>query len=209
MTDQTELYFMRRAVQIARKCTPEDGRISLKVGAIIVKDGIALADAFRGESQEGEHAEFIALEEKLKHARLAGCTVYTTLEPCTYREPAKLSCCDRLKERRVARVVIGMLDPNQLIRGRGILALRNAGIDVSFFPCELTAELEELNREFIRDQEAKAASDDFLLSSHHHHHHEELRVIQKELFEAKNECAQLAQENIQLKAEFQEIKKSR
>ena len=113
MTSSNDLQFMQKAIEVARKCTSEDGRVSPKVGAVVVKDGKSLADAFRGENQVGEHAEFTALEKKLKFDSLAGCTVYTTLEPCTERNHPKISCCERLKERRVTRVVIGMLDPNQ------------------------------------------------------------------------------------------------
>lgn len=153
-----EFDFMRMAVEAARKCVPEDARISPKVGAVVVKDGEVQATAFRGEIESGEHAEYTALEKKLRYEVLAGCTVYTTLEPCTDRNPPKLSCSEHLKDRKVARVVIGMLDPNQSIRGNGILLLRKAGIEVGFFPHDLMAELEELNRDFIRDQEQKASS---------------------------------------------------
>jgi pyrimidine deaminase RibD-like protein len=202
MTDQNEFDFMRKAVEVARKCVAEDQRISPKVGAVVVKNGILLATAFRGEIEAGQHAEFTALEKKLKHESLAGCTLYTTLEPCTDRNSPKLSCSERLKDRKVARVVIGMLDPNQAIRGRGILSLRKAGIDVSFFPTELMAELEELNREFIRDQEAKTDKGNPLAGRQSGDPHS----YQNELSEARHQLEQLAQENVQLKAALQELK---
>ena len=134
MTNQNEFDFLRKAMEAAGKCVAEDHRISPKIGAIVAKNGIILATAFRGEIEAAEHAEFTAIEKKLKHESLAGRTVYTTLEPCTDRNPPKLSCSERLKDRKVARVVIGMPNPNQGIRGKGILSLRKAGIDVSFFP---------------------------------------------------------------------------
>jgi hypothetical protein len=56
----------------------------------------------------------------------------------------------------VARVVIGMLDPNQAITGKGVRRLREANIATDFFPSALMAEAEEMNRHFTRYQEGKA-----------------------------------------------------
>ena len=110
--------FMEMAIEEARKSTGEDGRSHPKVGAVVVKDGRVLAKAHRGEFL-GCHAEYIALEKKLVDQSLAGSTVYTTLEPCTSRNHPKIPCASRLIERKVARVVIGILDPNPKISGRG------------------------------------------------------------------------------------------
>ncbi len=162
MTSADEVAFMEEAVNLARKCVSEDDLARPKVAAVVVKDGTILAGAYRGEKGLGEHAEYTALERKLKDKSIAGATVYTTLEPCTYRcGTSKLPCTDRLRDRKVARVVMGMLDPNQEIRGKGVLLLRKAGIEVSFFPHRLMAQLEELNRDFIRDQEKKTGTTNY------------------------------------------------
>ena len=142
--------FMERAVEEARNSKPEDTRVHPKVGVVVVKDGRELATAFRGELDKGEHAEFTALERKLANETLAGATVYTTLEPCTTRNHPKLPCAVRLIERKVSRVVTGMLDPNPTISGKGVFKLREANIAVAFFDSDLMAKIEEMNREFIR-----------------------------------------------------------
>jgi pyrimidine deaminase RibD-like protein len=152
-----DLICMRAAVDQARKCCSETGRVSPLVGAVASQGNKALSCAFRGELTPGDHAEFTLLEGKCKSETLTGATIYTTLEPCTTRNPPKLPCVERLIGRRVARVVIGMLDPDERIRGRGVLALRKANIRVDLFPPNLMAELEEMNREFIaaRDRPTK------------------------------------------------------
>lgn len=146
--------FAQMAIEEARKSVPEDGRAHPKVGAIIVKDGRVVSKAHRGENPKC-HAEYIALENKLPDDLIAGATVYTTLEPCTTRNHPKIPCAKRLIERKVARVVIGMLDPNPDIRGIGEQLLSEANIETQLFPRDLKAQVEELNREFIREQKQR------------------------------------------------------
>src|SRR5579872_4192930 len=131
--DRREFSFMRRAIEEAKRSVSEDTRTHPRVGCVVVKDGRSLASGCRGDLYPGDHAEFTTLEKKLTNRILSGSTVYTTLEPCTTRKHPKIPCADRLIERRVSRVVIGMLDPNQVITGRGILRLRRAGIAVDLF----------------------------------------------------------------------------
>lgn len=146
--------FALMAIEEARKSVPEDERPHPKVGVIVVKDGTVVSKAYRGENPKS-HAEYIALEEKLSDDLVAGATVYTTLEPCTTRNHPKIPCAQRLVERKVARVVIGMLDPNPKIRGLGEQLLGEAGIETQLFPKDLKARVEEINREFIRVQKQK------------------------------------------------------
>jgi len=148
--DDEDRKFARLAIEEARKSVPEgDGRPHPKVGAVVVKNGVVLSIAHRGEVI-GNHAEFMALEKKLVDSVVTGATVYTTLEPCTARNHPKIPCVERLIERRVARVVVGMLDPDPVITGRGVRRLTEANIIADLFPYDLRLEVEELNRDFTR-----------------------------------------------------------
>lgn len=150
--------YMRMAIDASKQCVSEPGRHSPMVGAIVVREGQPPVAAYRGEQAPGDHAEFTALEKKLGEAVLAGATVYTTLEPCTTRGHPKVPCADRLVERKVARVVIGMLDPNPAIQGKGYQLLRDHNIATAMFPPELAAEVEDLNRHFRRAITARVAA---------------------------------------------------
>jgi len=149
--------FARLAIDEARKSVAEDERPHPKVGAVVVKDGVALCKAHRGEILKS-HAEYIALDEKLSDDVVAGTTVYTTLEPCTTRKHPKIPCAQRLIDRRVACVVIGMLDPNPEISGKGWQLLREAGIEIRVFDHDLMQLCEEMNSGFIRSQKGRQVS---------------------------------------------------
>nr|HEX4316496.1 deaminase [Kofleriaceae bacterium] len=144
--------FALMALEEARQSKHEaDGRLHPFVGAVVVRDGKVVGKAHRGEMGEGDHGEFTVLEKKLPDATLVGATVYVTLEPCTTRNHPKLCCAERLIERKVARVVIGMVDPDERIRGKGIRRLRDARIEIGFFPEDLASAVEELNRNWTRN----------------------------------------------------------
>lgn len=157
MEKRRESKYMRLAIREARRSKPEDNRPHPYVGVVVVRGSEVLASACRGDLGPGDHAEYTVLERKLGADKVSGCTVYTTLEPCTTRSHPKISCAERLAQRRVSRVVIGALDPDQRISGQGVLQLRRAGISVDLFPPDLMAELEDLNRGFIRDREGQTA----------------------------------------------------
>jgi pyrimidine deaminase RibD-like protein len=149
-----ERKWMEHAVQEAKKSRDEeDSRVHPRVGVVVVKGAKVLATAYRGEKKLGEHAEYTALERKLADGEVTGATVFTTLEPCTSRRHPKTPCAKRLIERKVDRVVIGMLDPNKEIRGTGEWQLAEHNIKIGRFDSDLMQSLMDLNRDFIRDQQ--------------------------------------------------------
>jgi pyrimidine deaminase RibD-like protein len=146
----TDEAWMVLAISEARKSRSETRAPKPLVGAVVVRDGKPLGQAFRSELGRGEHAEYTLLERKLADVHLDGATLYTTLEPCTSRNHPKVPCATRIAERKVAHVCIGILDPNPGILGKGYLELIKAGVSVTLFTPRHAGEIFSLNRDFIR-----------------------------------------------------------
>jgi len=141
---------MELAIEEAEKSKPEDKRVHPKVGVVIIKDGTVIAQGHRGEICAGEHAEYTVFERKLRNVDLDNAILYTTLEPCTVRSHKKLPCAKWIVKRRIKQVVIGMVDPDPRISGKGILYLRGNNVMVDHFPSELQLKIEEQNKDFIQ-----------------------------------------------------------
>jgi len=97
------------------------------VGAVVVKHGEIVGTGFHpGAGQP--HAEVFALREA--GSRAQGATIYVSLEPCNHygRTPP---CAEAVVQAGVAKVVVGMVDPNPRVAGGGIERLRSAGIEVT------------------------------------------------------------------------------
>jgi pyrimidine deaminase RibD-like protein len=148
-----DIPYIQAVIDRARLCVSEGGPPRPKVAAAVVKDGVQIGIAHRGDMSPGDHAEFGLLDRKSAHDDVTGATLYTTLEPCTVRSAKKVPCAERIAGRKIGRVVIGILDPDQRICGRGIRYLRQAGIEVDLFPKKFMAQVEDQNRDFIRHKE--------------------------------------------------------
>jgi diaminohydroxyphosphoribosylaminopyrimidine deaminase / 5-amino-6-(5-phosphoribosylamino)uracil reductase len=91
-----------------------------------VRDGAILGEGFH-HRHGAPHAEVEAL--RAAGGDVAGATIYVSLEPCAH--PGKPGrCVDALVAARLARVVVGVLDPDPATRGRGVAKLRAAGVVV-------------------------------------------------------------------------------
>jgi len=115
--------FMRQALKLARRGL---GRVSPNpmVGAVIVKGGRVIAQGYH-RLFGGDHAEVDAL--KRAEEDVSGSTLYVTLEPCRHwgKTPP---CTDAIVKSRIAKVVVGMLDPFPEMRGKSIELLNGQGI---------------------------------------------------------------------------------
>src|SRR6266851_2370239 len=146
---KTMLNFMMLAAAEAKKSKPEDNKPRPKVGAVVVQNETATA-AHRGELGIGDHAEFTLFNKKLPHADLEGGILFTTLEPCTpTSRTTHKSCAEWIVQRGIAKVFIGMLDPNPRVYSLGAKELRDHGIIVDYFPETLRKEIEADNASFI------------------------------------------------------------
>lgn len=142
--------YIRLAIEEAKKTKFEDETPRPFVGALVVKDDLEVGRSHRGRAGEGVHAEHGLLDVELSTIDLTGATLYSTLEPCTARRgKAEIECVQRIIARKIGRVVIGTLDPNQTIKGEGVWRLREAGIRVSLCEHDQMATLEDLNRVFF------------------------------------------------------------
>lgn len=149
--------FCKMAVELARKSVAEDdGEPHPYVGAVVVRGGTVISTGYRGERNKGDHAEYCALRkinDDVDNVDLSGCTVYTSLEPCSQRSPEKKACADRLIKGGVERVVFGMADKDESVYGH--VSLTEAGIDVALFPKSLIQELIALNKKWSDTRRVK------------------------------------------------------
>ncbi|MCH6544983.1 MAG: bifunctional diaminohydroxyphosphoribosylaminopyrimidine deaminase/5-amino-6-(5-phosphoribosylamino)uracil reductase RibD [Deltaproteobacteria bacterium] len=143
MGDDLDERYMRLALRSALKGA---GRTSPNpmVGAVVVRGGRIVGRGYH-QRAGGDHAEIAALKRAGKRAR--GATVYLNLEPCTHqgRTPP---CTPVLIQSGVKGVVVGMVDPNPRVSGRGVQRLRQAGIQVRVGVLE--RECRRLNEAFIK-----------------------------------------------------------
>ena len=135
---------MRLALRLACKA---QGRTSPNplVGAVVVKDNVVISRGYH-QKAGGPHAEALALKKVGTVAK--GATLYVTLEPCSHTDKRTPPCCPLVIQSGVKRVVVAMIDPNPRVSGKGIRALRKAGIEVETGILE--AEATSLNEAFIK-----------------------------------------------------------
>ncbi len=128
--------YMSLALRLAAKGL---GRTSPNpmVGAVVVSKGRIVGQGYHRKAG-GPHAEVFALRQAGPRAR--GGTLYVTLEPCSHTGKRTPPCVPLVIASQIRRVVVAMVDPNPLVKGRGIRQLRRAGIRVDLGCCREQAE---------------------------------------------------------------------
>jgi len=151
-----DLKYMRAALREARSGCRED---EVPVGAVVVWEGRAIARAHNRPIHLHDptaHAEVLALRRaarKLGNYRLAGCTLYVTIEPC-------VMCVGAIVQARLGRLVMGAEDPKAGACGSALSVLNDTKLNhrVEVQRGILAGECAGILREFFRQRRSKNPS---------------------------------------------------
>ena len=140
---QQDIEYMQRAIALAKKGA---GFVNPNpmVGCVVVKDNEIITEGCH-EYYGGFHAERNALTNTTADCKDA--TLYVTLEPCCHYGKTP-PCTEIIIEKGIRKVVVGLLDPNPLVAGKGIKILEDAGIEV-ITGVEVD-KIKELNKVFLK-----------------------------------------------------------
>ena len=121
---------MARCLQLAKLGHYTVGKNPM-VGCVIVHDGQIIGEGYH-QQYGGDHAEIEALNsiEEDDRKLLAESTLYVSLEPCSHHGKTP-PCANRIVQEKIARVVIGCIDPNPEVSGNGVKLLQSNGITVT------------------------------------------------------------------------------
>jgi len=137
-------FFMKRTLRLAAK-----GHFTTSpnpmVGAVIVKNRKIISEDFHRKPGD-LHAEALAIEKAGKIAN--GSTLYVNLEPCCHLEKRTPPCTKAIINAGIKEVIVGMIDPNPRVSGKGILELKKAGIKIKTGILEENAK--RLNETYIK-----------------------------------------------------------
>lgn len=120
--------YIKRCVQIAKNGLGNT-RPNPMVGSVIVHDNKIIGEGFTSP-YGGNHAEVNAINSVLNKDLLKEATIYVTLEPCSHfgKTPP---CSDLIIQHKIPNIVIGCVDDNEKVAGKGIKKLMGAGCTVT------------------------------------------------------------------------------
>ncbi len=98
------------------------------VGCVIVLNDKIIGEGYTSPFG-GAHAEVNAINSVINKEDLKNSTLYVTLEPCNHYGKTP-PCCDLIINYKIPKVVIGCLDPNEKVNGKGIAKLKASGCEV-------------------------------------------------------------------------------
>ena len=146
----TDLKYMQRCLELAKNGA---GLVSPNpmVGAVIVHDNKMIGEGWHQKAGQ-PHAEVNAIDSVKDKSLLAESTIYVSLEPCSHvgKTPP---CSNLIIQKGFKRVVVGSLDSNPQVAGKGIERIANAEITVKWGILE--KECRNLNRKFFTYHEKK------------------------------------------------------
>jgi len=120
--------YMRRCIELAVMASGYTAPNPM-VGAVLVCDGRIIGEGFHRQYGKA-HAEINAIRSVHQTELLKHSTLYVNLEPCPHHGKT-LPCTDLIIDSRIPHIVVGSLDPNPLVAGKGIAKLRAVGCHVT------------------------------------------------------------------------------
>lgn len=127
--------FMELALEEAKKCGETETQYN--VGAVLVYKGRVLETGHTRELPGNTHAEQCALEKFHKSGKSLpkGTELYTTMEPCTYRNSGNLPCADRIIATHIKTCFVGVTEPDIFVKDNSSYSkLSEHGIEYVFIP---------------------------------------------------------------------------
>jgi len=139
--------FMSIALKLARRAEGKTSPNPL-VGAVVVRRGKILGIGYHKKAGL-PHAEIEAfLDAGRKGHNLKGSTLYVTLEPCSHAGKRTPPCVNAIIEEGISKVVLGTIDLNPRVNGKGLKILREKGIEVKAGVLE--EKCREINEPFFK-----------------------------------------------------------
>jgi diaminohydroxyphosphoribosylaminopyrimidine deaminase/5-amino-6-(5-phosphoribosylamino)uracil reductase len=115
------------------------------VGAVLVYNGTIIGEGYHRKYGE-QHAEANAINSVRDKYLLKKSTLYVNLEPCSHSGKTP-PCSELIIKNNISRIVIGTIDPNSIVSGKGVKKLRDHGVEV--ITGVLAAEAVKLNKSFF------------------------------------------------------------
>ena len=135
---------MRRCLLLAKKGLGST-RSNPMVGCVIVHNNVIIGEGYTS-AYGGNHAEVNAINSVKEKELLKKATLYVSLEPCSHHGKTP-PCADLIVAHKINKVIVGTIDDNSLVRGKGVEHLENNGCLVTVGILE--KECTDINKRFF------------------------------------------------------------